>query len=152
MQKNKTYTKAQVTQQLKKASRREDKQERKARERESGRRKAQQRARKAQQTTPSVCKADPSWRLAMPSSRLSCFNSCRRRDALILSTAEPSVPTAKHSNPTHLWVFLGLDVRFDARRRSASHAALVHCVLADWGRGREKSKNILIQDFQLRVI
>lgn len=57
------------------------------------------------------------------------------------------MPTGKHSNWTHLCVFLGLDIGFDARRRSASHAALVDGVLADWGRRRRKNA---IEDFQLR--
>lgn len=47
------------------------------------------------------------------------------------------MPPGKHSNWTHLCVFLGLDIGFDARRRSAGHAALVDGVLADWGRERK---------------
>lgn len=50
------------------------------------------------------------------------------------------MPTGKHSNWTHLCVFLGLDIGFDARRWCASHAALMDCVLADWGKKKMQFK------------
>lgn len=50
------------------------------------------------------------------------------------------MPTDPHSNWTHLCVFLGLDVGFDARRRRAGHAAFVDGVLANCGGGDKENK------------
>lgn len=50
------------------------------------------------------------------------------------------MPTDPHSNWTHLGVFLGLDVGFDAGRRRAGHAALVDGVLANCEGGEKENK------------